>query len=468
MKLDYQWEGPDDFRCWGPYISFGNDASHEVHITWQSKFMSMHKWMEYGETEECETRIEEDTDTRYLQSFALQDLKPDTTYYFRISRPENHIKNKVDIYNAGILIPELIEKEGKPIYSFKTAPKIPNNGQKATRDNPISLNFCVTSDIHCEGTNIEDSLQKMAEYPKQIDFLTVTGDVTAHGGRESAWNSYFYQLHPHLHSEKMKQMALMNIPGNHDSDHPETYAHFIHTFNNPYENPKIGGNYYFIYGNAVFIMLDSCNAGQSQAPQGLVSDEQMEWLEETLDRFAKKDYWIFVCLHHEIYSTGYKNGMIKLYEMIYRDLFEEYHVDAVFYGHDHQFEVYWQAREEDWGGTHYFLVGNGGTGLTNLEEMHSRDPPANYIWKGKTYIFERDGILEGKSTGARNDEVIRTAFQYGLIEETGFLYVSITGDECEVKMIGSQDGTLFYHDKFKRTDAGKNYHEPLFINKDVQ
>src|SRR6056297_1860668 len=123
MKLDYQWEGPDDFRCWGPYISFGNDASTEARIAWRSKFMTMKKWIEYGETQDCETKLQEDTSPRYLHSFTLEGLEPDTTYYFRISRPENHIKDKNDIYNAGILIPEFIEEDGKPIYSFTTAPK---------------------------------------------------------------------------------------------------------------------------------------------------------------------------------------------------------------------------------------------------------------------------------------------------------------------------------------------------------
>jgi predicted phosphodiesterase len=459
MKLDYQWNGPDDFLCWGPYITFGNDASNEIRITWRSKFMTMQKWIEYGETEKCEIRIEEETIPSYLQSFTLTNLKPDTLYHFRISRPENHIKDKVDIYNAGILIPEFIEKDGKPLYSFKTAP---DATKKSGKD--ISFEFCVTSDIHCEGTNILDSLKQIEKNTENFTFLTVTGDITSHGGQESAWNSYFYQLHQ-LHPYKF---GLLNIPGNHDSDHPETYAHFIDTFKNPYEDVRKGGYYYVIYGNAVFIMLDSCNAGQTKAPQGLVSDDQIEWLEETLERFAKKNYWIFVCLHHEIYSTGYKNGMITLYEMIYLDLFNEYHVDAVFYGHDHQFEVYWQSKDEDWGGTHYFSVGNGGTGLTNREEMQERGNQVNYIWKEKTYIFERDGILDGNKNGARNDEVIKNAFQYGIIEETGLLYVKINGDECEMKMVGSKDGIIFYQDKFMRTGTGKKFHEPNFIKKDVQ
>jgi hypothetical protein len=69
--------------------------------------------------------------------------------------------------------------------------------------------------------------------------------------------------------------------------------------------------------------------------------------------------------------------------------------------------------------------------------------------------------------GARNDLVLKKAFQYGLIEEAGFLHVKITGDECEMKMIGSQKGTLFYHDKFHRTNRGKKIHNPLFVKTDV-
>lgn len=425
--------------------------------------MTMSKWIEYGETENCDTRIEKETEPRYQHSFRLTALKPDTTYYFRISRPENHIEDKVDIYNAGVLIPELVEKDEKPIYSFRTAPRCPDGSRTET----CSFEFCVTSDLHCTGTNIEDSLATMAAHSNDMRFLTVTGDITNHGGEESAWNSFFYQLHPYTHSKDLNNPALLSIPGNHDSDHVETYAHYIHAFDHPYEDQRKGGNYYVVYGNAVFIMLDTCNAGRSQGPQGLIAVDQMQWLGLTLKAFAKKHYWIFVCLHHQIYSTGYKNGMIKAFETAYLDLFSEYQVDAVFYGHDHHFEVYWQNRASAWGGTHYYLVGNGGTMLTNLEEMKRRKPNTNYVWTRKTYLVHRDGILNGNPNGARNDEAIRDAFQYGLIETMGFLNVRIHGDVCEVRMIGSRDGTVYYRDEFRRTGTGKTYHRAPFVKQNV-
>jgi hypothetical protein len=146
MKLNYQWTGPDDFLCWGPYITFGNNAATEIRVTWRSKFMTMEKWIEYGETEQCEHHLHEQTAPSYLHTIILTDLKPDTIYYFRISRPENHIKDRVDIYNAGILIPEFIEKDGKPLYFFRTAPDV----TKTEGKHEICFEFCVNSDIHCE------------------------------------------------------------------------------------------------------------------------------------------------------------------------------------------------------------------------------------------------------------------------------------------------------------------------------
>jgi hypothetical protein len=99
--------------------------------------------------------------------------------------------------------------------------------------------------------------------------------------------------------------------------------------------------------------------------------------------------------------------------------------------------------------------------------MKERGDDANYIWTQKTYLFERDGLLAGNPNGARNDRVIETAFQYGLIDERGFLSVRIHGDECEVKMVGYNDGTVFYHDRFKRTGTGKRYHLPVLLKTDV-
>ncbi len=427
MKLDYGWKNPEHFRRWGPYTSFGNHASTEMIISWQSKFYSMKRWIYYGETKECEKKIQEKCDPSFHHTFWLKDLKPNTKYYYKISRPED------------------LKIEEQPVYSFKTGPK---EGEK------VDFEFCISGDMHADDGNAKKTFDSMEENSPEADFLVTVGDCVTHGGIEEKWNDYFFQA-----DSLKKKIPFMNTTGNHDSDHPESYAHFIQTFQHPYHNTEKGAFYYFVYGNAVFIMLDSDNAGQKHAIQGVVSDEQMEWLEEILDKYGLRDYWVFIFMHHQVYSTG-DSGMMHMYDLAYRYLFEKYHVDGVFFGHDHHFEVFWTARESDWGGTHYCLVGNGGGGIDtfNINPKGKGHQP-NYLWKGRTYIYERDGILDGNvDGGVRNDKLIEKAHVYGIMEH-GYTNMKIKGNSCKMRMIGWQNQEFFV-DTIKRTDTGKKYHTP--------
>ena len=430
MKLDYGWKESSDFKRWGPYLSFGKHASSEMCISWQSKFFSMKHWIDYGETEDCGTKIEEKIEPTTMHVFYLIDLKPNTKYYYKISRSED------------------LHEKIQPIYSFQTGPE---------EGKPTKFEFNLMADAHVSKGSSVNTLNSMIKNAPNANFLLSCGDAVTHGGEEERWNDFFHMFKPVISC-----LPIMHTTGNHDTDHQETYAHFVQTFHHPYVNRDNGGYYVFIYGNAVFIMLDSTNAGQSSAMQGVISDDQMDWLEGVLEEYALKNYWIFIFMHHQMYSMG-DSGMMNLYELAYRDLFDEYHVDGVFYGHDHHFELHWAARDAEWGGTHYGLVGHSG-GNINLNDLMDpkREPTlSNYFFKRRSYVYERDGILDGNMDGIRNDEFIKKSHVYSIIEP-GFSNLSINGDECELKVWGWQN-QIYFKDVFKRTDTGKKYHKPKFI-----
>lgn len=431
MKLDLGWQDPQDFQRWGPYFSYGVHAESEIRISWQSKFYSINEWIKYGKTEDCWEKIEHEILPRRIHHFILKDLEPDTTYYYKISRSED------------------VRQKEQPIYTFQTGPK---EGES------VEFEFGVAADMHATGGRVSNMFGTAKENAPNIQFFLSCGDAVTHGGRESAWNELFFEF-----DEYKNDYAFMHTTGNHDTDHIETYARFLNTFNHPYHNTKYGAFYHFIYGNAVFIMLDSDNAGQTKGNQGVISDEQMEWLEETFEKYALKDYWIFICVHHQIYSTG-DFGMMNWYDLAYRDLFDEYNVDAVFYGHDHHFEVFWTGRDQDWGGTHYMLVGTGGAGVDKkIRNPNYGNHGPNYLWEGRTYIYERDGILGGNPNGIRNDELVKKSHVYGIMEN-GFTHLKIKGNTCEMKMWGLEN-QIYFKDKIKRTGTGKKYHSPEFIRK---
>nr|MDO8084221.1 metallophosphoesterase family protein [Candidatus Sigynarchaeum springense] len=431
MKLDFSWkgQGPARYQRWGPYLSFDGPASTCMRVTWQSKFYSTERWIAFGKTRDCASKKEQsivDAPSR-AHSFLLDGLEPSTTYYYRISRPED------------------LAAPDPPVYSFTTGPP---DGTRAPFD------FCVAGDMHARDMNVRKLLNSMEKNVPASRFLVSCGDPVYHGGVDEAWNELFYQIDPWC-----TRVPFMNATGNHDTDHPETYARFLDTFRHPYHDRANGAYYSFQYGNVACIVLDSTNAGQAAATQGVVSDVQLDWLEHELATRARKDSWVFVFMHHPVYSTG-DTGSLHIYELAYLDMFNEYQVDAVFYGHDHLFEVYWTGRDTQWGGTHYCLVGNGAEANLDMRDPY-HVPPSPYLWKGRTYVPERDGILGGNAAGPRNDAVVRSSYEYGILEP-GFAHVHVDGDACELRAWGLEN-QVYFKDSFGRTGHGKRYHPPDFI-----
>ena len=157
MKLDYSWKGPEDFRAWGPYLSYGKDASTQMYVSWQSKFHSLVRWIEYGETPDCEKKIAEEIEPSTMHYFFLDNLKPDTTYYFKISRPED------------------LQKKEQPIYTFHTAPE---------KDAGKPVDCVIAGDMHCEGNNCARAYASMMKNAPDMKFFVGAGDCVTHGGVE--------------------------------------------------------------------------------------------------------------------------------------------------------------------------------------------------------------------------------------------------------------------------------------------
>jgi hypothetical protein len=108
--------------------------------------------------------------------------------------------------------------------------------------------------------------------------------------------------------------------------------------------------YSFDCGNSHFVNLDS-----TQDPYG----DQMRWLESDL-QLASQDpriVWIFAAFHHPPYSAGNHGSTLRIREA-WCPLFEEYGVDIVFSGHDHDYERTWSIN-----GVVYIVSGGGGAPL---------------------------------------------------------------------------------------------------------
>ena len=108
-------------------------------------------------------------------------------------------------------------------------------------------------------------------------------------------------------------------------------------------------NYSFDAGEAHFIVLEG-DGSRGYLP----GQPYYEFLKNDLAAHASAR-WKFVFFHYPAYSCG-QHGSTAWVDQYWVPLFDKYHVDAVFNGHDHDYE----RIRPDAAGVHYFVAGIGG------------------------------------------------------------------------------------------------------------
>ena len=99
-----------------------------------------------------------------------------------------------------------------------------------------------------------------------------------------------------------------------------------------------------------FIVLDT----ESNISQG---SAQYQWLESELSASVSSTDFTIVTFHYPIYSTGEHGSDVRQIGDILEPIFEQYGVDAVFNGHDHNYE------RSTVNGIRYIVTGGGGAPL---------------------------------------------------------------------------------------------------------
>ena len=108
-------------------------------------------------------------------------------------------------------------------------------------------------------------------------------------------------------------------------------------------------NYSFDAGEAHFIVLEG-DGSHGYAP----GQRDYEFLRNDLAANANAR-WKFVFFHYPAYSCG-QHGSTPYVDQYWVPLFDQYRVDAVFNGHDHDYE----RIRPDAAGVRYFVAGIGG------------------------------------------------------------------------------------------------------------
>ncbi len=155
------------------------------------------------------------------------------------------------------------------------------------------------------------------------------------------------QMKAYLSPEELRSLPVANTIGNHDKG--ETLYGDI--FNNPNEVRELladeaGTGYYYSYGDALFITVNSNNNFLFDTAKVL--------------RQAVKAYpdakWRIVTMHHNPYSASLADGEYSEERVLFSALYDCYDIDLVLSGHDHLYsrtDAMYGGKKADGEGTVY-------------------------------------------------------------------------------------------------------------------
>ena len=205
---------------------------------------------------------------------------------------------------------------------------------------PSSYEFVMVADpqIGASGDIAEDqrgwerTLRQAIDRSPDSSFILSAGDQVDARYSEKEYAAYFAP-------GPLRNYPTATTIGNHD----DTY-HYAYHFNVPNENWELGnydnsgGNYYFSYGDTLFMNLNS----NSQNPE-----EHIQFMEETAEAMEEKEWkWKILVFHHSIYSAAAHSQsemVLNLREELVPAI-DKIGFDAVLMGHDHSYVRTYQMK----------------------------------------------------------------------------------------------------------------------------
>jgi len=165
-------------------------------------------------------------------------------------------------------------------------------------------------------------LRKARDHRPETAFFTVAGDLVNRGNDREDWDGFFQAA-----GGVFDHCPLVPAVGNHEYTremNPRLYLELLTLPENGPEGYFPERIYSLRYRDALFVVLDA----------NLPPAKQRPWLEQQL---AGTDCtWKFAVFHQPIYSSAPRRDNPKLRKE-WGSLFDKYHVDMVFQGHDHAY-----------------------------------------------------------------------------------------------------------------------------------
>ena len=327
----------------GLHLTFGDDPTREMYVSWSTVTPISKPRVSYGTPDDgygqevrAETRTYLDAASNrevYVYHAHLRDLRPDTTYIYAA-------------FGEGVL---------PDAGTFRTAPtgRVPFTFTSFGDQSVPTVSWLpgATTGAYSAGISglASPSSGDIVHGIEQVQplFHLLNGDLcyaNISDDRVRTWNSFFAN-----NTRSTRYRPWMPAAGNHENEKgngPIGYQAYLSRFALPSNgSADFNGLWYaFTVGSVRVIVLQNDDVALQDGGDSYVSGysggAQRAWLESQLRaaRSSRRIDWVVVCMHQVMISTSDANGADLGIRQTWGPLFDQYGVDLVLCGHEHDYE----------------------------------------------------------------------------------------------------------------------------------
>ena len=359
-ELNFAWYSVDNGEAATPVVHFGTDEDNLTAYT--------------GTSGDVDNSLTDGVDYDY-NHVTVTGLEENTTYYYTVEK--NGVETEVETYTTRSFDTVKMLYVGDP--QIGASKGQPQGSETLSADSGVA-NTAARNDAFGWNRTLEAAL---AQDP-DVNFIISAGDQVNKTGqpKEEEYAGY-------LSPEALTSLPVATTIGNHDSLNPDYMYHFYTPNSTQYGATQAGGDYYYSYGDGLFIVLNTNNYNVAEHKQAI---------EEAVASDPDAT-WRVVTIHQDIYGTGLDHsdtdGMILRTQLT--PVFDEFDIDVVLQGHDHTY-----SRSK-------LLYGDGQT--HGAYEFRLNDEGTDYDWDHAYNINTDDQIPLGPEEGDTAGQALLDGFQ---------------------------------------------------------
>jgi 3',5'-cyclic AMP phosphodiesterase CpdA len=264
----------------------------------------------------------------------------------------------------------------------------------ATEPSTLSVHFTAMGDFGTGGSTQAAVLKLLTQPGRAGELLLALGDNAYSSGTEQEFQDRMFKPMAAL----LREVPLFATLGNHE--HVTSAGQpYLDNFYLPANNPARTERYYsFDWGPVHFVALDSTCAVLGSVDVCKLA-VQKSWVAQ--DLAATKQPWKVVFFHHPPWSSGDHGSQLAM-RREFGPLFEQYGVDLVLTGHDHNYERTRLMKGDAVAasgarGITYVVVGSGGASLRSFPGSQ----PSWTAYRNNTDVGYLDVKVSGGTLTAR-------------------------------------------------------------------